>query len=67
MGDTIKKRSLSIHGPFLDLNPASYDSLVRNITMLRYNQVYSVAKKLGADRVIYHSCFNENIYLRIIC
>ena len=64
MGDTIKKRSLSIHGPFLDLNPACYDSLVRNITMLRYNQVYSVAKKLGADRIIYHSCFNENIYFK---
>lgn len=64
MGDAIKNRPLSLHGPFLDLNPASYDSLIRKTTMTRYNQAYSIAKKLGADRIIYHSCFNENIYFK---
>lgn len=64
MGESISNRSLSLHGPFLDLNTASFDSLVRNATLLRYNQVYSVAKKLRADRIIFHSCYYENIYFK---
>ena len=64
MGDSIKNRNLSLHGPFLDLNPASFDSLVRSATMQRFNQVYSVAKKLNADRIIFHSCFYEDIYFK---
>lgn len=64
MGGYVNDRPLSLHGPFLDLNPASYDSLVRSATMKRFNQVYSVAKQLNADRVVFHSCFYEDIYFK---
>lgn len=64
MGDKIAGKSLSLHGPFLDLNPASFDSLVLEATKKRYNQVYSIAKKLGADRIVFHSCYLENIYYK---
>lgn len=64
MGDTIAGKALSLHGPFLDLNPASFDSLVLEATKKRYNQVYLVAKKLGADRIVFHSCYHENIYYK---
>lgn len=57
MGDLIKGRSLSIHGPFLDLNTASFDSMIKQATLTRYNQAYSVAKKLGADRLVFHSYY----------
>ena len=64
MGDLIKGRSLSIHGPFLDLNTASFDSMIKQATLTRYNQAYSVAKKLGADRLVFHSCYYEDIYFK---
>ena len=64
MGDLIKGRPLSIHGPFLDLNTASFDSMIKQATLTRYNQAYSVAKKLGADRLVFHSCYYEDIYFK---
>lgn len=47
---------LTCHGPFLDLNPASYDSAVQNTACLRFSQAYEAARKLGAARIIYHTC-----------
>ena len=64
MGNLIKNRPISIHGPFLDLNPASYDSLIKKVTLQRYNEAYHAAKVLGADRIIFHSCYLDNIYFR---
>lgn len=31
---------LILHGPFLDVNPCAYDSLVREATMTRFSQCY---------------------------
>ncbi len=56
---------LILHGPFLDLNPMSYDSQIRRITMQRYQQCYLAAQKLGAQKIVYHSCFLPRIYLPI--
>lgn len=64
MGDLIKNKSLSIHGPFLDLNTASFDNMIKKATLTRYNQAYFVAKKLGADRIVFHSCYYEDIYFK---
>ena len=64
MGSLIKDRPLSIHGPFLDLNTASFDKLIKQVTLTRYNQAYDVAKKLGADRIVFHSCYYEDIYFK---
>ena len=64
MGDLIKNKSLSIHGPFLDLNTASFDNMIKQATLTRYNQAYFVAKKLGADRIVFHSCYYEDIYFK---
>lgn len=64
MGSLIQNKSISIHGPFLDLNPASYDSLIKEATLQRYNQSYHAAKVLGADRIVFHSCYLDNIYYR---
>lgn len=63
-GELIKNRSLSIHGPFLDLNTASFDNMIKQATLTRYNQAYSVAKRLGADRIVFHSCYYEDIYFK---
>lgn len=55
--------SLTVHGPFLDLNPMTFDSQVRQITMTRYAQAYEAAAELGAEKIVYHTCFHPDIYL----
>ncbi len=62
MGNYIKEKPLSIHGPFLDMCPHSFDSLVKEATKKRYNQAYDSAKKLGAKHIIYHTALVPTIY-----
>lgn len=58
-------RPLSIHGPFLDLNPGSFDSLIREATLRRFRQAYQAAVELEAERIVFHTgfmpatCFEE--------
>lgn len=47
--------SLTLHGPFLDLNPASYDSLVQEAVFRRFQEAYRAAAALGAEKIIFHS------------
>lgn len=51
---------LTMHGPFLDLNPSSWENLVADATMLRYEQAYRAADILGAEVIVFHSCFVPN-------
>ena len=53
--------AVSVHGPFLDLNPASYDSIIRAATRERFEQAYAAARALNATKIIYHSCFIPQI------
>lgn len=46
---------LTLHGPFLDLNPMSFDRLIRQATMERFQQAYEAAIILGAEKITYHS------------
>lgn len=62
MGVYIKDHSLSIHGPFLDLCPHSFDSAIRKATMQRYEETYRAAKLLGAKRIVFHSCLIPSVY-----
>lgn len=55
--DDMSFTALSVHGPFLDLNPASNDTMIREVTRVRFEQAYYAAKCLKADKIIYHSCF----------
>lgn len=55
--ETMEAASLSVHGPFLDLNPSSNDSLIREASRKRFQQAYDAAASLGAKKIIYHTCF----------
>ncbi len=57
----IGARELLLHGPFLDLNPMSYDSQIQKITKKRFEQAYWAAEELGAKKIIYHSGFLPNV------
>lgn len=53
---------LTLHGPFLDLNPAAFDSEIQRVTKLRFAQCYEAAVELGAKKIIYHSCYYPQVY-----
>lgn len=55
-------RELILHGPFLDLNPMAYDTLVVQATRTRYEQAYQAAGELGAKKLILHSGFIPSVY-----
>lgn len=48
----------SLHGPFLDLKPASPDRDIRNISYKKYIRTLEIAKQLNVDYVIFHSQIN---------
>ena len=58
-------RSLTLHGPFLDLNPMAFDREIRQVTMRRYEQSYQAAKILHAKKLVFHSCYIPQVYLNI--
>ena len=46
---------LSLHGPFLDLNPMTYDSLILEATKKRYEQVYEAGRRLEAEKIVFQN------------
>ncbi|MCR5788345.1 MAG: sugar phosphate isomerase/epimerase [Lachnospiraceae bacterium] len=51
-------RTTSLHGVFIDVNPASGDPLFRELSEKRCRQSMETAKAVGASNVIFHSsCF----------
>ncbi len=56
----IAPEGLSLHGPFLDLNPTAWDRLIADATMRRFEEAYKAASVLGAHTIVFHSCFVPN-------
>lgn len=52
----------TVHGPFLDLNPMSYDSLIRSATMDRFKAARDAALSVGAKKIIFHSGMIPTVY-----
>ena len=52
----------ALHGPFLDLNPMSYDSRIRQVVLDRFAQAYEAAEELHARRIVFHSGMVPTVY-----
>lgn len=52
---------ISVHGPFLDLSPASPEPGLRRLTAKRYRQALAVAKALQASYLVLHTQYNPNL------
>lgn len=48
----------SLHGPFLDLKPASPDLAIREISYKRYRDTIDLARDLDMDYIVFHSQIN---------
>ncbi len=45
---------ICLHGPFGDLNPGSFDPLIREVSARRIQQGFDVAARLGATHIVFH-------------
>jgi sugar phosphate isomerase/epimerase len=56
---TFKKHGLSktIHGPFMDLNLGSLDSIIREATYDRYDKTLELCRSLNVNIAVFHSSF----------
>lgn len=60
--EKINPPSITVHGPFVDMSPISYDSDIATITYKRFSAAHFAAKKLGAQKMIIHTCLVPQIY-----
>lgn len=51
--------AITVHGPFMDLSPGAVDEKIREITRLRFSQVFDVAAVLGPRAVVFHSGYEK--------
>ena len=59
-------RTLSVHGAFIDVNPASSDMAVRSLARRRCQESCHIAAKVGAKNIVFHSScatFLRGMYL----
>ncbi len=54
--------ALTLHGPFMDLNPMAFDRKIQDVTMERFDQAYEAAAELGAEKIVFHSCMVPTVY-----
>ncbi len=54
----------TIHAPFFDLNPASSDKDIQNITAQRFEQTIDFATDIEADRIVFHPGYDPWRYAR---
>jgi sugar phosphate isomerase/epimerase len=51
--------SCTIHAPFMDLNPGSFERLLRETTMRRFDQVLDAAEILRPEVMVFHPGFDR--------
>lgn len=51
--------SFTIHAPFMDLSPGAVDSKIRNVTIERFNQIFSFAEIIKPKAIVFHSGYEK--------
>ncbi|MDH4161751.1 MAG: sugar phosphate isomerase/epimerase [Nitrospirota bacterium] len=51
--------SITIHAPFMDLNPGAVDRMVRSATQMRFKQVLGVASVLRPRVIVFHAAYDR--------
>lgn len=62
--DTIGKLSKihkrSLHGPFIDLFPGSFDPAIVDVVKNRFYSAYKTANALSAQHIVFHAGYTES-------
>lgn len=51
--------SLSLHAPFMDMNPGAVDPMVRSVTQVRFRQLLNVASVLRPRVSVFHAAYDR--------
>jgi sugar phosphate isomerase/epimerase len=51
--------SLSLHAPFMDLNPGAVDPMVRSVTQVRFRQLLNAAAILKPRAIVFHAAYDR--------
>ena len=51
--------SLSLHAPFMDLNPGAVDPMVRSVTQMRFRQLLDAAAILRPRAAVFHAGYDK--------
>jgi sugar phosphate isomerase/epimerase len=50
---------LTLHAPFMDLNPGAIDPMVRSVTQVRFRQLLTVAAILKPRSAVFHAAYDR--------
>ena len=53
------KPSLTLHAPFMDLNPGAVDPMVRSVTQVRFRQLLDAAAILKPRAAVFHAAYDR--------
>lgn len=53
------KPKLTLHAPFMDLNPGAMDAMVRSVTLVRFRQFLSAAAILKPRAAVFHGAYDR--------
>jgi sugar phosphate isomerase/epimerase len=51
--------TLTLHAPFMDLNPGAVDPMVRSATLVRFKQLLAIASVLKPRAVVFHAAYDR--------
>jgi sugar phosphate isomerase/epimerase len=51
--------ALTLHAPFMDLNPGAVDPMVRSVTQVRFRQILNVAAILKPRASVFHAAYDR--------
>ncbi len=51
--------SLTLHAPFMDLNPGAVDPMIRSVTQMRFRQLLNVAAILRPRGAVFHASYDK--------
>ncbi len=52
-------RSITVHGPFMDLNPVSVDPGIRDLSLRRFDQLLKIISAINPETVVGHAGYDE--------
>ncbi len=56
-------RSVTFHGPFMDLRPGAIDPKVRHVSVERFRQVLEIAAGFRPRAIVFHPSYDEKYYV----
>jgi sugar phosphate isomerase/epimerase len=51
--------ALTLHAPFMDMNPGAVDPMVRSVTQVRFRQLMNVAALLKPRAAVFHAAYDR--------